>query len=111
MTSYMRHVITTDLLSWNVLRPSSSAFHYFPPRGTPLYKPHMYVLPQRVEVLRCFGLKTGIDFAHLGLESDSFRGKEGVYERMYRFNFKWIRKKEKNPNFVMDFKKSFSPLF
>ena len=48
----------------------------------------MYVLPRRVEVLRCFGLKTGIDFAHLGLESDSFRGKEGVYERMYRFNFK-----------------------
>ena len=34
----------------------------------------MYVPPQRVEALRCFGLKTGRDFAHLGLESDSFRG-------------------------------------
>ena len=77
MTSYMRHVITTDLLSWKVLRPSTSAFHYFPPGGAPLYKPHRYVLPQRVEILHCFGLKTGIDFAHLGLESDSFRGKEG----------------------------------
>ena len=25
--------------------------------------------PQRVGFLRCFGLKTGIDFAHFGLES------------------------------------------
>ena len=48
----------------------------------------MYVPPQRVQALRCFGLKMGIDFAYLGLESDSFLGKEGVYERMYRFNFK-----------------------
>ena len=30
--------------------------------GTPLYKPFRYV-PRR------FGLKTGIDFAHFGLES------------------------------------------
>ena len=58
------------------------------PEGTPLYKTHRYVPPQRVEVLRCFGLKTSIDFAHLGLESDSFRRKEGEYERMYRFNIK-----------------------
>ena len=28
----------------------------------------MYVPPQRVWFLRPFGLKTGIDFAHLGLE-------------------------------------------
>ena len=59
-----------------------------PQGGTPSYKPHRSVLSQKVEVLRCFGLKTGVDFAHSGLESDSFRGKEGVYERMYRFNFK-----------------------
>ena len=58
------------------------------PRGTPLYKPPRYVLLQRVEVLRCFGLKTGIDFVHLGLKSDSFRRIQGVYERMYRFNIK-----------------------
>ena len=25
--------------------------------------------PQRLGFLRCFGLKTGIDFAHFGLES------------------------------------------
>ena len=37
--------------------------------GTPLYKPYMYVPPQRKGFLRPFGLKTGKDFAHLGLES------------------------------------------
>ena len=36
--------------------------------GIPLYKPYTYVPPQRVEFLRRFGLKTGIDFAHFGLE-------------------------------------------
>ena len=37
--------------------------------GTPIYKPYMYVPPQRVGFLRRLGLKTGIHFAHLGLES------------------------------------------
>ena len=37
--------------------------------GTPLYKPYMHVPPQRVGFLRRLGLKTGIGFAHLGLES------------------------------------------
>ena len=37
--------------------------------GTPLYKPYRYVPPHRVGFLRRFGLKTGIDFAHFGLES------------------------------------------
>ena len=43
-----------------------------PPRGgggTPLYKPYRYVPPQREGFLCRFGLKTGIDFAHFGLES------------------------------------------
>ena len=31
---------------------------------TPLYKPYRYVPPQRVGLLRRFGLKTGIDFGH-----------------------------------------------
>ena len=40
------------------------------PGGTPSYKPNnRYVPPQRVGFLRRFGLKTGIDFAHFGLES------------------------------------------
>ena len=66
-------------------------------KGTPIYKPYRYVPPppQGVWVLRRFGLKTGIDFAHFGLESGMvFEGATGVYERIYRFNSKWIRKKE-----------------
>ena len=59
-------------------------------KGTPLYKPYMYVPPpQRVRFLRRFGLKTGIHFAHFGLESGVvFEGTAGVYERIYRFNSK-----------------------
>ena len=37
--------------------------------GTPLYKPYRYAPPHRVGFLRRFGLKTGIHFAHFGLES------------------------------------------
>ena len=41
----------------------------------------------------------GIDFAYFGLESGmSFKGATGGYERFYRFNSKWIRKKEKYAN-------------
>ena len=55
-----------------------------------------YVPPYRVGFLRCFGLKTGICFAHFGLESSmGFDGTAEVYERFYRFNCKWVRKKEK----------------
>ena len=62
---------------------------------TPLYKPYRYVPPQKVSFLRRFGLKTGIDFAHFGLESGmGFEETTGEYERIYRFNSKWIRKKE-----------------
>ena len=57
--------------------------------GTFLCKPHRYVPPHRVGVLRRFGLKTGIHFAHFGLESGMvFEGTTGVYERIYRFNSK-----------------------
>ena len=34
-----------------------------------VYKPYRYVSPHRVWFLRRFALKTGIDFAHFGLES------------------------------------------
>ena len=45
--------------------------------------------PQRVWFLRRFGLKTGIYFAHFGLESGMvFEGTTGVYERICRFNSK-----------------------
>ena len=43
--------------------------------------------------MRRFGLKTEIDFAHFGLESGMvFEGTTGIYERIYRFNSKWIKK-------------------
>ena len=68
------------------------------PGGTPFYKPR-YVPPQRVGFLRRFGLKTGMDFARFILESGMvFVGIMGVYERIYRFNSKRIRKKEKYSN-------------
>ena len=38
-------------------------------RGKPLHKLYWYVPPLRIGFLRCFGLKTGIDFAHFGLAS------------------------------------------
>ena len=37
------------------------------PRGSPFYLPSRYVPPQKVWVLRSFGLKTGIDFAYFSL--------------------------------------------
>ena len=45
--------------------------------------------PQRVEFLGLFGLKTGIDFGHFGLESGMVvEGTTGKYERIYRFSSK-----------------------
>ena len=35
----------------------------------PLYKSYRYVLPQRAAFLHHFGLKMGIDFTQIGLES------------------------------------------
>ena len=57
--------------------------------GTPLNKLYKYVPTHRVGFLHRFGLKTGIHFAHFGLESSVvFEGTAGVYERFYRFNSK-----------------------
>ena len=59
------------------------------PGGTSLYKPYRNVPPHRVGFLSCFGLKTGIQFTHFGLESGMvFEGTIGVNERVYRFNSK-----------------------
>ena len=43
--------------------------------------------------LRRFCLKMGMHFAHFGLESGV-----GVFERIYLFNSKWVREKEKYAN-------------
>ena len=37
--------------------------------GIPLYKQYRYVPPHWVGLLRPFGLKTDLDFAHFGLKS------------------------------------------
>ena len=59
------------------------------PGGTPLNKPHRYVPRERVRLLHRFGLKTGIDFAHFGLESVMlFKGTTGVDKRINCFNSK-----------------------
>ena len=50
---------------------------------------------RRVWFLLRFGLKTGIDLVQSGMV---FKGTTGVYQRSYRFNSKWIRKKEKYAN-------------
>ena len=53
-------------------------------------------------LMRRFGLKTGIHFSYFGLDSGMiFKETEGnvhMYERVYRFFFRWIRKKEKCTN-------------
>ena len=70
-----------------------------PGGGTPSYKLYRYLPPHRVGFLGRFGLKTSIHFAHFGLESGMvFEGTTGVYERIYRFNSKSVRKKEKYAN-------------
>ena len=57
------------------------------------------VLPSTLLSLRRFCVKTGLHFAHFGLESGMvFEGTTRVYERIYRFNSKWVRKKEKYAN-------------
>ena len=64
-------------------------FDYTRGGGTLLYKLHRYVPPHRVGVLCRIDLKTGIHFAHVGLESGMvFEGTAGVFERIYRFNSK-----------------------
>ena len=55
--------------------------------------------PKWVEFLRRFGLKTGIHFAHFGLESGMvFEGATGVYHRICRFNSKIMSKKLRETN-------------
>ena len=56
--------------------------------------------PKGYGVLCRFGLKTGVDFAHFGLESAGmvFKGTMGVDERIYRFNSIRRRKKKNYAN-------------
>ena len=57
--------------------------------GTPLHKLYRHVPSHGVGFLRRFGLKTGIHFAHFGLESSMvFEGSTVVYEGIDRSNSK-----------------------
>ena len=48
--------------------------------GTPLYKSYGFVPPLWVGFFRLFGLKTGTNFVHFGLESGIvFKGTTEVY--------------------------------
>ena len=71
-----------------------------------LCKLYRYVLSHQVGFLCLFGLKTGIDFAHFGLELGMvFEGTTGRYEHIYCFSSRWVRKKEKcaNSNWIWSF--------
>ena len=51
--------------------------------------------PQRVGFLRHFGLTTGMDFGHSGLEPGMvFEGTTGVNVLIYRFSSKWKNKEK-----------------
>ena len=55
--------------------------------------------PEKEWFLRRFGRRTGVNFAHFGLESGMvFEGITGVYERVCRFNSKSVRKKDRYAN-------------
>ena len=67
--------------------------------GTSLNKPYRFVPHQNLCFLCRYGLKTGKDFAHFGLESGmAFEGTTGVYERICCFKSKWKRNREKYAN-------------
>ena len=70
--------------------------------GTPLYKLYRYVPPHRVGFLCRFVLKTGIHFAHFGLESGM--AFEGTTECMNVFivQFQTSKKERELCEFEMD---------
>jgi len=95
--SMSHHVIRVSPLYWN---PAGSRglpkarFMGGRGRDTRSYKRYSSVPPMRHGFLGQFGIKTGIYFAHFGLESGMvFDGTMGVYERFYCFNSRWIRTK------------------
>ena len=70
---------------------------------TPLYKLYRYVPPHRVGFLRRFGLKTGIHFAHFGLESGMVFGgtNYGSVWRYLSFQFQMSKKEREICEFEM----------
>jgi len=84
-------------------------------RGVLPYISHIGMCrPKRVGFLRRLGLKTGIDFAHFGLESKIGYGFQGNFESVRKyllFQFQMSSKEREICEFEMKFKKSFLLLF
>ena len=78
------------------------------PGGNSPYEPYRYVPPQRVWVLLRFGLKTGIDFAHFGLEPGMVLREVRESTNVFIVSTPNVREIWE---FEMDFKKSFLLLF
>ena len=66
---------------------------------TPLYKPYGHVPPQKVSFLHRFGPKTGIVFAHFGLELRNYGS--------VVFQFQINKKETVHMRIAMNFKKEF----
>ena len=77
----------TKFFSLNLRAQRSSLFQN--PRGGGGLRYISYIGMHRVGFLGLFGLKTGIHFAHFGLESGMvFEGTTGLYELLDHFNSK-----------------------
>ena len=101
-----------DLCAWNLLIDFCSwqKVHPLVPGGTPLYKPHRYVLSQRVGFLRRFVLKSGIDLPVLVWNRLWFSRE--LREYMYlSFQFQMTKKERRICKLETDFKKSLLLLF
>ena len=74
----------------NAIRPhSQNCYNDSRPITLEIFEPYRYVPPQSVGFLRRFGMKTGTDFAHFGLESDVvYEGTTIVDQCVRRFNSK-----------------------
>ena len=77
--------------------------------GTPLYKLYRCVPPHRVGFLRRLGLKTGMHFAHFGLDriGYGFWGNCGSIWTYWSFQFQMSKKEREIWEFEMDLKNFF----
>ena len=88
LTSNQQSKYSTTNVNYLKCHVLLAAIH-FPLETTSYISYIRYVPPKRVGFLRRFGLKTGIGFAHFGLESGRlFEGPTGVNDCACHFNSK-----------------------
>ena len=80
----------------NVSRGGSHPIHFFEKKNQPPGGILAYI--SYIRFLRRFGLKRVYSLSISSGIGYGFSGNLGVYERIYRFNSKWVRKKEKYAN-------------